>query len=535
MLISLSIALLGGILGWLLAVRSGAERAAIAPLTRDGADTAAADRAIPPLSDPAIPLQAERFATLLRDVLEDIRGQHGSQAVATWRSVDGAGELDRICGEPGAMDDLGDALRRLVRWSMGERMVVFGPDGDAPRVVVAPIALAGERAEGALIMVFDAPFDGDRALLKQWMLRHGTRIRLLDELLVARHELARTNRRVRHILREVAQWDAAATDDALATQYCALVASLLAADGTALVRWDDETARGTVVAAVGDCIELIDRIADSDSLVADACRENVPGIWHDVGGPEIGRLNVVARAVALHRGAVLIHPLRRRREVIGAVLAVSRVSGALEPSDMRTLSLVDAAATSRLVASWRLAEVTQRAVIDGLTGLTNRRGFESAMATAREEADRYGWQTSLLLVDLDHFKEVNDTYGHEAGDAVLRAVSRVLRERVREIDLCARVGGEEIAVVLKNTSAAGALELAQRLRAAIDSLRVDVAGQLVRVTASIGVATHPTVVPEWDALYRSADHALYASKNGGRNQVRVYAVGPDGPAATADA
>jgi diguanylate cyclase (GGDEF)-like protein len=228
----------------------------------------------------------------------------------------------------------------------------------------------------------------------------------------------------------------------------------------------------------------------------------------------------VARAPAPLRGSILVHPLRRRTEVIGAIVVANATAGALRPSDLRTLSLVDVAATSRLVASWRIAEVSQRAMVDGLTGLTNRRGFEGAMAVAREEADRFGWETSLLLVDVDHFKAVNDTYGHEAGDEVLRAVTRALDDRVREIDVCARVGGEEIAILLKNTGPVGAEELAQRLRHAIEQLRVVTSGRTISVTASFGVATHPTVVGDWDALYRCADQALYAAKHGGRNQVR---------------
>ncbi len=532
MLSSIVAAGLGVILGWLLLWRRARGTTAHG-LPSPGPVGDAADRAMPPLSDPSIPLQAERFALLLRDVLEDIRLQHGAHTVAIWRMVDGTLGVDRVSGDPHELAELGAAVPRLAQWSMRERIVVFGPDGEAPRCVVAPIALPGEEASGAVIVVFAAPFTGERSALKPWMLRHGIRIQLLEELLAARHELARTNRRVRHILREVAQWDAAATDESLAAQYCALVATLLAADGAALVRWDEEALRGTVVAAVGDCAALLDQVVDSDSLVADACRDNQPGIWHDVAVSAANRLTIVARSVTMPRGAVLIHPLRRRADVIGAVVAIAQTPGALQPSDMRTLSLVDAAGTSRLVASWRLAEVTQRAVIDGLTGLTNRRGFETAMATAREEADRYGWETSLLLVDLDHFKAVNDSFGHEAGDAVLRAVAHALRDRVREIDLCARVGGEELAVVLKNTGARGAIELAQRLRAAIDALRVEVAGRHVRVTASIGVATHPTMVVNWDALYRSADTALYAAKNAGRDQVRVFAPPTGEPPAVA--
>jgi diguanylate cyclase (GGDEF)-like protein len=478
----------------------------------------------PILGEQAVAFDDDRFGGLLRDALADVVRQHGAAAAVLWRSERGVLQRERLVGDATQVIDDTAGIGALTSWSMSEGLAQLGPDGDAPRVVVAPLALPGEEATGALGLFFAEPISGDRVALKQWMVRHGARLRLLNELLSARHELARTNRRIRTILRDVQQWDAASADEGLGSLYCELIERVLNVHGAALVRWDEARQSGVVVAAHGDCERYLDHPVEDDSLVADACRENVPGIWHDVLGRGEGPSAVIAPSIAPERGCVLIHPLRRRTEVIGAIVAVHREPGALTPADLRTLSLVDAAATSRLVATWRIAEVNQRAMIDGLTNLTNRRGFEAAMDIAREEAERHRWEVSLIITDVDHFKAVNDTHGHEAGDKVLRHIAQVLNDRVRELDVCARVGGEEIAILLKNTGPQGADELAERLRIAIESAHIVAGGTVIPVTASFGVATFPTNVTEWSGLYGSADQALYAAKHGGRNQVRHFGV-----------
>jgi len=232
-------------------------------------------------------------------------------------------------------------------------------------------------------------------------------------------------------------------------------------------------------------------------------------------GPEA----LFSRSLPTQTGCVLVQPLRRKGAVVGAAVAAHRSPGALGPAELRALSLFDAVASFRLASAWKLEEVTKRASVDGLTGLTNRRGFEVAMRTSLEEQMRFGWTVSLVIVDVDNFKLVNDTHGHEVGDAVLRAVAGTLDEAVRATDVCARVGGEEMALILKDTDSDGARELAERLRANIEAMRVPFGAHEIQVTASFGVATYPTEVAEWDALYGSADRALYQAKQAGRNQV----------------
>jgi diguanylate cyclase (GGDEF)-like protein len=168
----------------------------------------------------------------------------------------------------------------------------------------------------------------------------------------------------------------------------------------------------------------------------------------------------------------------------------------------------------------RLHRIVERqASTDGLTDLANRRHFEETLASEISRADRFGGALALVLADLDDFKKVNDRYGHQAGDDVLREFAEVLRETVRDIDLAARYGGEEFAVLLPQTDLEGAERLAERLREAMAERRMRfVPGAAFTVTASFGVAAFPDAATP-AALFASADEALYRAKSAGKNCV----------------
>jgi two-component system, cell cycle response regulator len=160
-----------------------------------------------------------------------------------------------------------------------------------------------------------------------------------------------------------------------------------------------------------------------------------------------------------------------------------------------------------------LAEVKHLATIDGLTGLANRRTFESALNREVARAVRSGDPLSLLLVDIDHFKRVNDDHGHQMGDDVLRHVGQVLATQGRELDLPARYGGEEFAVLLPGCPAEEAVTVAERLRAGIAA-----EGSPLPVTASIGLAAIHRNAVDGEGLVKAADEALYAAKEAGRDR-----------------
>jgi diguanylate cyclase (GGDEF)-like protein len=170
------------------------------------------------------------------------------------------------------------------------------------------------------------------------------------------------------------------------------------------------------------------------------------------------------------------------------------------------------------------------AVTDGLTALPNRRQFEEKLEGELARVDRLGGRLALVVADLDDFKQVNDRYGHLAGDDVLRAFADVLRQEVREIDTASRYGGEEFALLLPGTSLKGAVHVAERIRAAMAARAIETyRGALVTVTVSFGVAAYPEA-PTEDALFAAADEALYRAKAGGKNAVAV-SVEPAGRAA----
>jgi diguanylate cyclase (GGDEF)-like protein len=161
-----------------------------------------------------------------------------------------------------------------------------------------------------------------------------------------------------------------------------------------------------------------------------------------------------------------------------------------------------------------LRRVRQLAITDGLTQLSNRRAFDRALDREIGRAARADGRLSILLIDVDHFKALNDEYGHIAGDTVLRQISRALQRSVRSYDTIARYGGEEFAAVLPGCSAALAVQVAERLRRAVEEAATEVA-----VTASAGVATYPYDGADIESLLGAADRALYTAKRGGRNRV----------------
>jgi diguanylate cyclase (GGDEF)-like protein/PAS domain S-box-containing protein len=163
-------------------------------------------------------------------------------------------------------------------------------------------------------------------------------------------------------------------------------------------------------------------------------------------------------------------------------------------------------------------ELRQLATTDPLTGLANRRSFMQQAEREMEQCRRYGHPLCLLMLDIDHFKQVNDTWGHDAGDEVLRAVAGIVAESIREVDLCGRLGGEEFAVLLPETPSERALVVAERIRASIESAIIRTDGVTIPITLSVGKA-EMALDDDVNNVIRRADEALYKAKRGGRNRV----------------
>jgi diguanylate cyclase (GGDEF)-like protein len=275
------------------------------------------------------------------------------------------------------------------------------------------------------------------------------------------------------------------------------------------MRVQDAIARfGDALAATHDPYALLPVIVESAVEATSA-----------VGGRLVVEGKEIARAgdPDAGGGAELEIPLESGSEQALLLLAPA---GPEFPEESRELANWLGSQAAVALENARLHRLVERqAVTDGLTELANRRQFEQALAGEISRAERFGGMLALILADLDDFKQVNDRYGHQAGDEVLRRFAAVLRETVRDVDLPARYGGEEFAVLLPQTDLAGAERLAERLRQSVaERPMTKRPGALVAVTASFGVAAFPEAATP-AALFAAADEALYRAKAAGKNRV----------------
>jgi diguanylate cyclase (GGDEF)-like protein len=212
--------------------------------------------------------------------------------------------------------------------------------------------------------------------------------------------------------------------------------------------------------------------------------------------------------------------------VVGVLALWSTDPVRADPDQIEVIETMAPYAAMQLQHIQAYGPLRQLADHDPLTGLSNRRVFDERIEREEEHFLRYRRPASLLILDVDHFKRINDTFSHEAGDAVLKALAHLLRTTVRGTDLAARFGGEEFVVLLPETPLAGALEIAERLRRQVETMIVEWQNTPIEVRISIGVAACPECAATPGALLPAADAALYTSKNNGRNRVTAapYAV-----------
>ena len=214
---------------------------------------------------------------------------------------------------------------------------------------------------------------------------------------------------------------------------------------------------------------------------------------------------------------ILCVPLKVYEDTLGVINISNKKGGKTftQEDERIIMSLADQAAVA--INNAKLYEL---AVTDSLTKLFIRRHFMQRLEEEFRRSKRYGHKLSLLMMDLDHFKDLNDTYGHQAGDMVLVETSKVFKRSIRTSDIAARYGGEEFCIMLPETNTTGALCIAERLRREVENANIYFQDNNIRTTISIGIATFPNDKPETpQELIRKADEALYKSKNLGRNIV----------------
>lgn len=459
---------------------------------------------------------------LLDQFLRDVRDALTADEVVFWQWNEQRDSLGPIAWSTEGADQ--PLYFRLAEWSpfvrwAAEGRVTHSDGDDVPHLVAGPVELEG-RLYGVLTISALGGLSLSRAGARDWTTRHAAQLAHLLALLEIRHDHGRQMRRMRALLGAAERLQGQTDLPLLGAAVCQTALEVTSGSRAALVRWQAGDGVGELQSVSAEHPVQPPLEIAAGSLVANACAEgSVVGL---TDASTIRRGTPVYGAGERPRpvGSLAIVPLRRDDTVIGAIVVESEHVGRVTPDEVRHVEILAAVAVRSLQTVWEIEAARLHARIDQLTGLYNRRHFDEQLDRLLNEADRFGHPASLILADIDHFKQVNDQYGHEAGDAVLRLVSQVIRDSVRVVDICARYGGEEIAVLLPQTDPSGATDLAERLRRAVEAHPLAWEGGAIAVTASFGVATYPQHAAGRDAVFPAADRALYQAKEEGRNRVR---------------
>jgi len=215
-------------------------------------------------------------------------------------------------------------------------------------------------------------------------------------------------------------------------------------------------------------------------------------------------------------------PLQVRKRIIGVLSLQSTVPDAFSPDEVQTLETIAVQAAIAIDNARLFDEMENQAITDGLTGLFNHRYFAEVSEKELARALRYQEPLSLIIIDLDHFKKINDQHGHLTGDRLLQLIAHNCNTSLRKIDILCRYGGEELAVLLPETSLEDARVVAERLREAVEASNLVTNDGVIKVTASLGVAEAGKDVTDMHTLIERADKALYAAKDAGRNCVKTF-------------
>lgn len=236
---------------------------------------------------------------------------------------------------------------------------------------------------------------------------------------------------------------------------------------------------------------------------------------------------VVGLLLAVGSALVLAHSILQPVKVLksaAAALRAGELATRVQPLGRGELAdLMESFNAMAADLQQKQRQLAELAITDPLTGLFNRREFMQQLTAELERAGRYGHPVVLLMCDLDHFKQVNDSYGHQAGDQVLQSFARTLRDQLRQGDLVARYGGEEFIALLPETSLEASLVSAERIRLAVAALPVDTTSGPVSLTVSIGCAEFPRNGATGETVLAAADRALYRAKEAGRNRIGLPA------------
>jgi diguanylate cyclase (GGDEF)-like protein len=413
-----------------------------------------------------------------------------------------------------------EPVASLLRWAATERAVVANDEPDSALVIAGPVGRGGSFL-GVLVLYAADRHRHTREKLRPWLGRYASHLALLLELVDDARSARRYRQRAQAFLQAAQRIQHNLDLPELGSEVCEAAIEVSAASRAAFVLWDEGAVEGVVHAVSAGHPLTPGMLVTRDSIVAEWCREQrrFPMPHADRMAP--GR-PVYGTAEPLRRiGSFGIVPVLSGRRTVGAIVVEGDLPAQIGSVETETLQLLAAPTAVALDNTVRYSQAEETARIDALTGLGNRRAFDERLSQLLGASDRYGQLVSLVLVDMDHFKQINDTCGHDAGDMVLRLAAKALERTVRETDFCARYGGEELAILMSRTGLAEAAEAAERVRRAIEQIQVDVSGRGLLVTASLGVACYPESTPTRETFFAAADRALYEAKTAGRNCVKL--------------
>ena len=461
--------------------------------------------------------------TPITDVLADIRELFGAAHASVWDATDQTSPptvVDFVSSDS-AEPELDSRGTGLIAWAANQRIGEISTDGERVAFAATPlpsppgtrqVLAVGANESGALKL--------PREQLRTWLPRLARRLATLRALLDAHASASQSERNADLLLLTATQLQDHRNISDLGASLCTAASHMMHTKRVALVRWNPTRVSGEVAYAIRGHVVGVGSVVTAESQVGAACVGDYPVLMEDATGRKKGFIVFGGDEEEEHRvGALAIIPLKGMDGVIGALVMESETPIPISATDAKNLRLLGVMAAHALETVWEIEEINRRARTDALTGLANRQQFEERLSRIVMETNRFGGSCTLIVVDIDQFKHVNDTHGHQVGDEVLKRVASAMEAEIRNVDLCARYGGEEMALLLPQTDLSGGCQLAERLRHAVSSRAFVIGGREVGVTISLGVATYPEGARDRDELFAVADRALYAAKRGGRNQV----------------
>lgn len=402
-------------------------------------------------------------------------------------------------------------LETQQRWSRG------------PAACVVALRRQGARAALLTLDYASASAFPAHAALEQW----GGYVRAHARALLADRTAAEEGRRYRQVLEALRGMPAEFELDGFVRRLAEAARELAGGTGAVVALWSDGV--GEVMAVAGDegGPAPHTRFRSTESVLGIALQTAAPVVRlrrRDETPRVLPIVSVGERWAVEPRAAAAFPLVAPEGGAVAAVAVWSTARAEIPQAELDAAAAIIPYAALQLRHVQAFGELREDSRRDALTGLYNRRSLEERLAAEAARCGRYGRPLSLLILDIDHFKSINDTYGHDAGDEVLRTLGRTLAAATRDADVPARLGGEEFVMILPETDVEAATELAERLRQRIERIEVSWEGKRIPVTASIGVSATPECVSAPSALLPSADAVLYQSKRGGRNRVTAARV-----------